>query len=89
LVEGTQQGCPLGPALFFIWFKPHLDWLFDALREKGGTGAEVVGATVGDAAAIATAAARRPAPHASTAVQAELKKRLHLDGSTLQLRKCQ
>jgi hypothetical protein len=26
-VEGTQQGCPLGPALFCMGFKPHPDWL--------------------------------------------------------------
>jgi hypothetical protein len=35
-----------------------------------------------DAAAIAP-------PHTIAAVQAELGRRLHLDGSTLQLRKCQ
>jgi hypothetical protein len=68
-VEGTQQGCPLGPALFCMWFKPHLDWLLGALREKGGTGAEVVGAIMDDAAAIAP-------PHAITAVQAGLERRL-------------
>jgi hypothetical protein len=44
-----------------MWFKPHIDWLLDALREKGGTGAEVVGAIMGDAAAIAP-------PHAITAI---------------------
>jgi hypothetical protein len=82
-VEGTQQGCPLvGPALLCMWFKPHLDWLLGALREKGGTGAEVVGAIMDDAAAIAP-------PQAIAAVQAELERRLHLDGSTLQLKKCQ
>ena len=65
-----------------MWFKPHLDWLLGALREKGGTGAEVVGAIMDDAAAIAP-------PQAIAAVQAELERRLHLDGSTLQLKKCQ
>jgi hypothetical protein len=80
-VEGTQQTAGL-PARACMWFKPHFDWLLDALREKGGTGAEVVGAIMDDAAAIAP-------PHAITAVQAELERRLHLDGSTLQLRKCQ
>jgi hypothetical protein len=29
-----------------MWFKPHLDWLLGALREKGGTGPEVVGAII-------------------------------------------
>jgi galactokinase len=48
-----------------MWFKPHLDWLLGALREKGGTGAEVVGAAMGGATAIAP-------PHAIAAVQAEL-----------------
>jgi hypothetical protein len=65
-----------------MWFKPHLEWLLGALRVKGGTGAEVVGAIMDDAAAIAP-------PHAIAAVQAELERRLHLDGSTLQLKKCQ
>jgi hypothetical protein len=65
-----------------VVYKPHLDWLLDALWEKGDTGAEVVGAIMGDAAAIAP-------PHAITAIQAELERRLHLDGSTLRLRKCQ
>jgi hypothetical protein len=51
-------------------------------REKGGTGAEVVGAIIDDAAAIAP-------PHAIAAVQAELERHLHLDGSTPQLKKCQ
>jgi hypothetical protein len=58
-----------------MWFNPHLDWLLDALREKGGTGGEVVGAIMDDAAVIAP-------PHAITAAQAELERRLHLDGST-------
>jgi hypothetical protein len=40
----TARGCPLGPVLFCMWFKPHLDWLLGALRKKGCTGAEVVGA---------------------------------------------
>jgi hypothetical protein len=54
-----------------------------ALREKGDTGAEVVGPIMGDAAAIAP-------PHAIAAAQAELEGRLHLGGSTaLQLKKCQ
>ena len=35
-VEGTQQGCPLGPALFCMWFKPHLDWRIGALRARKG-----------------------------------------------------
>jgi hypothetical protein len=35
-----------------MWFKPHLDWLLRELRTRGGTGAEVVGAIMDDAAAI-------------------------------------
>jgi hypothetical protein len=41
-VKGTHQGCPLGPALFCMRFKPHVDWLLGALRKKrawcGGRG---------------------------------------------------
>jgi len=64
-----------------MWFKPHLDWLLRELRTRGGTGAEVVGAIMDDAAAIA-------APAVIAAVQPELVARMRAEGSTLQVPKC-
>ena len=53
--EGTQQGCPLGPALFAMWFRPHMRWIQTQIQARCGPEAAVVG-QMDDAAAMATPA---------------------------------
>ena len=79
-IEGTQQGCPLGPALFCMWFKPHLDWLLAEIRRQAGDDA-AIGAIMDDAAVVAP-------PDVIAGLIPELKRRMLREGSTLQTTKC-
>ena len=79
-IEGTQQGCPLGPALFCMWFKPHLDWLLVQIQLRAGKDA-AIGAIMDDAAVVAP-------PEVIAALIPELKIRMLREGSTLQTTKC-